>query len=241
MGADLRGLRAGAALAGGKEAGRAVHDLQRSRHVVLLRSLLGISRSASASSYAVADEGGGPRAPAAGARAPGACRSTSAAALVADEFDMSFFQDKALDHGCFSPLSMLWPHEPDWPVPIVPLQVGVLQFPDSVGAALLQARPGAAQRHRKLSGRSEGRDRRAPAACRTRCTANAAASTTRAGTCSSWSCSKTIPMRLTDMTHRRICAARRHGRRRSHHVAGHARRPVGQHQEDCTRPTTCRR
>ena len=24
---------------------------------------------------------------------------------------------------------MLLPHEPDWPVPIVPLQVGVLQFP----------------------------------------------------------------------------------------------------------------
>jgi gallate dioxygenase len=51
------------------------------------------------------------------------------AALMADEFDMSFFQDKPLDHGCFSPLSMLWPHEPRWPGAIVPLQVGVLQFP----------------------------------------------------------------------------------------------------------------
>src|SRR5690606_13938971 len=45
------------------------------------------------------------------------------------EFDMSFFQDKALDHGCFSPRSMLCPHEPDWPVKVIPLQVGVLQFP----------------------------------------------------------------------------------------------------------------
>ena len=51
------------------------------------------------------------------------------AALMADEFDMSFFQDRALDHGCFSPLSMMCPHEPDWPMSIVPLQVGVLQFP----------------------------------------------------------------------------------------------------------------
>ena len=43
---------------------------------------------------------------------------------------MSFFQDKALDHGCFSPLSVLLPHDAaGWPVPIVPLQVGVLQFP----------------------------------------------------------------------------------------------------------------
>jgi gallate dioxygenase len=48
---------------------------------------------------------------------------------VADEFDMSFFQHRALDHGCFSPLSMLWPHEPAWPGAIVPLQVGVLEFP----------------------------------------------------------------------------------------------------------------
>ncbi|HEY2817727.1 MAG TPA: gallate dioxygenase [Casimicrobiaceae bacterium] len=49
--------------------------------------------------------------------------------LMADEFDMSFFQHRALDHGCFSPLSVLCPHEPEWPVCIVPLQMGVLQFP----------------------------------------------------------------------------------------------------------------
>ncbi|HXR16892.1 MAG TPA: gallate dioxygenase [Terriglobales bacterium] len=78
--------------------------------------------------YQVADEGGGVRAlppvkgHAALAQHIGAC-------LVADEFDMSFFQDKPLDHGCFSPLSMLWPHEQEWPGAIIPLQVGVLQFP----------------------------------------------------------------------------------------------------------------
>jgi len=49
--------------------------------------------------------------------------------LMADEFDMAFFQERALDHGCFSPLSMLCPHEPGWPVALVPLQMGVLQFP----------------------------------------------------------------------------------------------------------------
>jgi gallate dioxygenase len=49
--------------------------------------------------------------------------------LMADEFDMSFFQDRALDHGCFSPLSVLCPHQPEWPMPLVPLQMGVLQFP----------------------------------------------------------------------------------------------------------------
>jgi gallate dioxygenase len=79
-------------------------------------------------SYAVADEGGGPRAlpP---VRGHAALSHHIAAGLVADEFDLSYFQDKPLDHGCFSPLSMLWPHEPSWPGAIVPLQIGVLQFP----------------------------------------------------------------------------------------------------------------
>lgn len=79
-------------------------------------------------SYPVADEGGGARdlPPVAGHSALARHIGQS---LVADEFDMSFFQDKALDHGCFSPLSMLCPHTPSWPVQIVPLQVGVLQFP----------------------------------------------------------------------------------------------------------------
>ena len=80
-------------------------------------------------SYAVADEGGGARdlPPVQGHSALARHVGQS---LVADEFDMSFFQDKPLDHGCFSPLSMLCPHDDGtWPVTIVPLQVGVLQFP----------------------------------------------------------------------------------------------------------------
>ena len=79
-------------------------------------------------SYAVADEGGGARALPPVAGHTGLAHHV-ASSLVADEFDMSFFQHRALDHGCFSPLSMLWPHEPAWPGAIVPLQVGVLQFP----------------------------------------------------------------------------------------------------------------
>lgn len=79
-------------------------------------------------SWAVADEGGGARAlpPIAG------CPALSqhiGEVLMAEEFDMSFFQRRALDHGCFSPLSMMLPHEPAWPAALVPLQIGVLQFP----------------------------------------------------------------------------------------------------------------
>lgn len=78
--------------------------------------------------YEVADEGGGPRdLPAVKGHA--ALSQHIGASLMADEFDMSFFQDKPLDHGLFSPLSALLPHEGGWPSQIVPLQIGVLQFP----------------------------------------------------------------------------------------------------------------
>lgn len=79
-------------------------------------------------SYETADEGGGPRQfPAAKGHAKLA--QHIAHALVADEFDMSFFQKKPLDHGFFSPLSMIAPDNNGWPGSVVPLQVGVLQLP----------------------------------------------------------------------------------------------------------------
>jgi len=52
-----------------------------------------------------------------------------AESLVNDEFDLAVFQERALDHGCNSPLSLLWPHEPDWPGAIVPIAINVLQYP----------------------------------------------------------------------------------------------------------------
>lgn len=82
--------------------------------------------------YKVADEGGGARdLPA----VPGhpALAQHIAVSLVTEEFDMSFFQDKPLDHGFFSPMSVLLERGQEsgqeWPTTIVPLQVGVLQFP----------------------------------------------------------------------------------------------------------------
>ena len=78
--------------------------------------------------YVTADEGGGPREypPVAGhadlARYIGH-------SLFSDEFDISFFQKKAIDHGMFSPLSMMTDRGKAWSNAIIPLQVGVLQFP----------------------------------------------------------------------------------------------------------------
>ena len=79
--------------------------------------------------WEVADEGGGPRElPAIGGDP--AFAAHLGRSLMADEFDLSFFQGRPLDHGCFSPLSILCRHDADgWPLRLVPLQVGVLQFP----------------------------------------------------------------------------------------------------------------
>jgi gallate dioxygenase len=78
--------------------------------------------------FAVADEGGGPR-PLPALKGHPVLAKHIANSLVADEFDLAFFQQKGLDHGVFSPLSIMMPHEHGWPAAIVPLQVGVLQFP----------------------------------------------------------------------------------------------------------------
>lgn len=52
-----------------------------------------------------------------------------AEALTNDEFDLTVFQDKPIDHGCAAPLPLLWPHAPDWPGTVVPIAINVLQYP----------------------------------------------------------------------------------------------------------------
>ena len=180
----------------GEAAGRAVHDLQRPRHLVLLRPLLGlraghrrgVRRSptkAAARAGAAADQG--PRR----ARAPhrqarwwptsSTCRSS---------------RTRALDHGCFSPLSVLLAHDARVADPDRPAAGRRAAVPDARAprAATSSARR-CARAIESYPGGPQGRRGGAPAACRTRCTASAAASTTRRGTSSSWSCSRTTRRR----------------------------------------------
>jgi len=79
-------------------------------------------------SFPPADEGGGPRDLPPLQGHPKLAEHI-ARGLVADEFDLSYFQNRGLDHGCFSPLSLLLPHENGWPTKVIPLQVGVLMVP----------------------------------------------------------------------------------------------------------------
>ena len=125
MDADLRGVRPGPDVAGGEEAGRPFLHLQRPCHVVLLRSLFLVHaryRRITRSRTKAAARASCRRCAAIRARRVGA-------ALMADEFDLSVFQNRALDHGCFSPLSVMLPHETKAGPRIVPLLIGVLQFP----------------------------------------------------------------------------------------------------------------
>jgi gallate dioxygenase len=78
--------------------------------------------------FEMADEGAGRR-PLPDIDGHPALAAHVADALVNDEFDIAVFQDRALDHGCNSPLSLMCPHEPAWPVKILPVAINVLQYP----------------------------------------------------------------------------------------------------------------
>lgn len=82
--------------------------------------------------FPVADEGAGPR-PLPDLKGDVDFQAHIGESLVNDEFDLTFFQSKPIDHGIASPLPLLWPHEPDWPGTIVPIAVNVLQYPLPTG------------------------------------------------------------------------------------------------------------
>lgn len=80
-----------------------------------------------ADSYAVADEGWGPRRfPA--VQGHGRLGWHLARSLIADEFDMTICQQMSLDHGVLSPMP-LFNLDQDWSVPIVPIAVNVILHP----------------------------------------------------------------------------------------------------------------
>lgn len=78
--------------------------------------------------YRTADEGGGARQYPPVKGHLGLSRHIGQS-LFADEFDISFFQNRPVDHGMFSPLSMMTDRGAVWNNAIIPFQVGVLQFP----------------------------------------------------------------------------------------------------------------
>ncbi|HEX7709634.1 MAG TPA: gallate dioxygenase [Sphingomonadaceae bacterium] len=79
--------------------------------------------------FGPADEGGGPRDIPAIMGDPKFAQHV-AKAMVADEFDLSYFQGKNLDHGAFSPLSVMVDYDDDgWKTKLLPIVCGVLTVP----------------------------------------------------------------------------------------------------------------
>ena len=79
--------------------------------------------------FGPADEGGGPRdIPA--IKGDPAFAAHVARVMVANEFDLSYFQGKNLDHGAFSPLSVMVDHDDrGWATKLLPIVCGVLTVP----------------------------------------------------------------------------------------------------------------
>ena len=78
--------------------------------------------------YRIADEGLGTR-KIPTLKSDAAFSRHIARSLIEDEFDIAVFQDVPLDHGLHSPLTMMWPTQPDWPGKVIPLVVNVIQAP----------------------------------------------------------------------------------------------------------------
>jgi protocatechuate 4,5-dioxygenase beta chain len=78
--------------------------------------------------YEIADEGFGRR-PLPPIRGDADFSWHLAERLIADEFDLTVCQEMSVDHGLLVPLPLLWSHEPDWDIRVVPLVVNVIQHP----------------------------------------------------------------------------------------------------------------
>jgi protocatechuate 4,5-dioxygenase beta chain len=81
-----------------------------------------------AQQYEVADEGYGQR-PLPPIKGDADFSAHLVESVVAEEFDLTVCQEMALDHGLLTPLPLLWSHDPDWTIKVVPLAVNVIQHP----------------------------------------------------------------------------------------------------------------
>ena len=144
--------------------------------------------------YVTADEGGGPREYPAVAGHPGLARHIGSS-LFADEFDISFFQKKPIDHGLFSPLSMMTDRGKVLERRGDTAAGGRAAVSHSDGKAMLAPGTGACAGPSKAIRRTCRSPSSRPADCRTRCTGSAAVSTTPNGTCSFSTCWRRIRKR----------------------------------------------
>lgn len=60
-----------------------------------------------------------------------------AESLILDEFDMTIVNEMEVDHGLTVPLSVMFAEPAEWPCPVVPICVNVVQYPPPTGRRCL--------------------------------------------------------------------------------------------------------
>jgi protocatechuate 4,5-dioxygenase beta chain len=86
--------------------------------------------------FEIADEGFGPR-PVPVVHSDPDLAGHLAQTLILDEFDLTLFNDMAVDHGLTVPLSLVYGTPKQWPTKVIPLAVNVVQYPPPTGRRCL--------------------------------------------------------------------------------------------------------
>jgi len=81
-----------------------------------------------AAGYAIADEGWGPR-PVPKVTGHPELASHIAHSVIQDDFDLTIVNKMDVDHGLTVPLSLMFGQPAEWPCPVIPFAVNVVQYP----------------------------------------------------------------------------------------------------------------
>lgn len=85
-----------------------------------------------AAEFPPADEGWGPR-PVPVVKGHQKLASHIAQSVILDEFDLTIMNKMEVDHGLTVPLSVMFDQPDEWPCPVIPLCVNVVQYPPPTG------------------------------------------------------------------------------------------------------------
>jgi protocatechuate 4,5-dioxygenase beta chain len=85
-----------------------------------------------AAEFQIADEGWGPR-PVPVVKNHPELAWHIAQAVILDEFDLTIVNKMEVDHGLTVPLSLMFGQPDEWPCPVIPLCVNVVQYPPPTG------------------------------------------------------------------------------------------------------------
>jgi protocatechuate 4,5-dioxygenase, beta chain len=85
-----------------------------------------------AAQFPIADEGWGPR-PVPVVKGHPELAAHIAQSVILDEFDLTIVNRMDVDHGLTVPLSLMYGQPKEWPCPVIPLAVNVVQYPPPTG------------------------------------------------------------------------------------------------------------